>query len=108
MLCRGIFPPFGQKWTRKDRPFSVLQFELHPHDQISPQSRATLHLSLLQSKRFCGLIKNNTFFLLQRFYDNGICMYLCNYSWGHIKAPDMGVCSCRHGKPSEVEGKLLR
>lgn len=45
---------------------------------------------------------------LQKFDDNGICMYLCNYSQVLIKVPDMGVCSGRHGKPTEVKGELLR
>lgn len=97
MLCRGIFPPFGQKWTKKkDRSFSALQSELHPQSLYMPKS-----------KGICGLIEN-TFFLLQEFNDNGICLRLCNYSQGCFKAPDMGVCSRRHGKPTEVEGKLLR
>lgn len=96
--AEAYFLLFGQKWMRKDKSFSVVQFELNPLEQISPQSHTILHLSLMQSKGFCGLIKNNTFFLLLGFYDNGICIYLCNYSQGHIKAPDMGVCSCRHGK----------
>lgn len=67
-----------------------------------------VHLSLLQSQGFCGLVKNNTVVLLQEFYDNGICIYLCNYSQGHIKSPDRGVCSCTHGKLTEVKKKLLR
>lgn len=108
MLCGCIFPPFDQKWQRNTTPFSVVEFGLHLHDQRCPKSHTILHLSLLPSQGFCGLVKNNTVVLLQEFYDNGICIYLCNYSQGHIKAPDRGVCSCTHGKLTEVKKKLLR
>lgn len=102
-LRRGIFSLLCHKWTEKDRSFSTPNPWPHVLAQpIYPQG-------LLAENINCSKALLNLFFFSSSMPFNGnvICIHLGNYSQGCSKAPDMGVCSCRHGKPTKVEGKVL-